>query len=212
MMLSMALFPAHEELAVNRRINVSLPEETLKLLERVAPKGDRSRLIDEAVRHYVEGVSRAGLRKRLKEGAVRRAARDLALAEEWFPLKKTMAQPGRVIYPRRGEIYFVSFDPAVGSEIQKTRPALILQNDIANRHSPITIVAALTSQFEEPLYPTEVLITPPEGRLTVASVVLLNQIRSIDRRRLVRRLGTVTQETLERVNRAMQLSLGLIEL
>ncbi|HEY5865274.1 MAG TPA: type II toxin-antitoxin system PemK/MazF family toxin [Candidatus Tectomicrobia bacterium] len=123
-----------------------------------------------------------------------------------------MAQPGRVIYPRRGEIYFVSFDPAVGSEIQKTRPALILQNDIANRHSPITIVAALTSQFEEPLYPTEVLITPPEGRLTVASVVLLNQIRSIDRRRLVRRLGTVTQETLERVNRAMQLSLGLIEL
>ena len=106
----------------------------------------------------------------------------------------------------------MSFDPAVGSEIQKTRPALILQNDIANRHSPITIVAALTSQFEEPLYPTEVLITPPEGRLTVASVVLLNQIRSIDRRRLVRRLGTVTQETLERVNRAMQLSLGLIEL
>jgi mRNA interferase MazF len=123
-----------------------------------------------------------------------------------------MAQPGRVTYPRRGEIYLVSFDPAVGSEIQKTRPALILQNDIANRHSPITIVAALTSQFEEPLYPTEVLITPPEGRLTVSSVVLLNQIRSIDRRRLVRRLGPVTQETLERVNRAMQLSLGLIEL
>ena len=106
----------------------------------------------------------------------------------------------------------MSFDPAVGSEIQKTRPALILQNDIANHHSPITIVAALTSQFEEPLYPTEVLITPPEGRLTVSSVVLLNQIRSIDRRHLVRRLGTVTQETLERVNRAMQLSLGLIEL
>lgn len=106
----------------------------------------------------------------------------------------------------------MSFDPAVGSEIQKTRPALILQNDIANRHSPITIVAALTSQFEEPLYPTEVLITPPEGRLTVSSVVLLNQIRSIDRRRLVRRLGTVTQETFERVNRAMQLSLGLIDL
>ena len=123
-----------------------------------------------------------------------------------------MAQPGRVTYPRRGEIYLVSFDPAVGSEIQKTRPALILQNDIANRHSPITIVAALTSQFEEPLYPTEVLITPPEGGLTVSSIVLLNQIRSIDRRRLVRRLGTVTQETLERVNRAMQLSLGLIEL
>jgi mRNA interferase MazF len=123
-----------------------------------------------------------------------------------------MARRPRVTYPKRGEVYLVSFDPAVGSEIQKTRPALILQNDIANRHSPITIVAAITSQFDEPLYPTEVLITPPEGGLTAPSVVLLNQIRSIDRRRLVRRLGTVSQATLARVNRAIAVSLGLIEL
>jgi mRNA interferase MazF len=123
-----------------------------------------------------------------------------------------MERRPRVTSPRRGEVYLVSFDPTVGSEIQRTRPALILQNDIANRHSPITIVAAMTSQFEEPLYPTEVLITPPEGGLTTPSVVLLNQIRSIDRQRLVRRLGRVTAGTLERVNRALQLSLGLIEL
>jgi mRNA interferase MazF len=123
-----------------------------------------------------------------------------------------MERRPRITYPRRGEVYLVSFDPTVGAEIQRTRPALILQNDIANRHSPITIVAAITSQFEEPLYPTEVLITPPEGGLTTASVVLLNQIRSIDRRRLVRRLGRVTAPTMERVNRATQLSLGLIEL
>jgi mRNA interferase MazF len=123
-----------------------------------------------------------------------------------------MERRPRITSPRRGEVYLVSFDPTVGAEIQRTRPALILQNDIANRHSPITIVAAITSQFEEPLYPTEVLITPPEGGLTTASVVLLNQIRSIDRRRLVRRLGRVSAGTLERVNRAIQLSLGLIEL
>jgi mRNA interferase MazF len=123
-----------------------------------------------------------------------------------------MAERRRVISPKRGEVYLVSFDPALGTEIQKTRPALILQNDIANRHSPITIVAAITSQFEEPLYPTEVLITPPEGGLSVPSVVLLNQIGSIDRRRLVRRLGTVAPGTMERVNRAIQLSLGVIEL
>jgi mRNA interferase MazF len=123
-----------------------------------------------------------------------------------------MERRPRVTSPRRGEVYLVSFDPTVGSEIQRTRPALILQNDIANRHSPITIVAAITSQFAEPLYPTEVLITPPEGGLTTASVALLNQIRSIDRQRLVRRLGRVRAETLERVNRAIQLSLGLIEL
>jgi CopG family transcriptional regulator/antitoxin EndoAI len=91
----MASSPAHEELSVNRRINVSLSEETLKLLDRVAPKGDRSRLIDEAVRHYIGAQSRANLKKRLKEGAVRRAERDLALAEEWFALEEEVWHDGR---------------------------------------------------------------------------------------------------------------------
>jgi CopG family transcriptional regulator / antitoxin EndoAI len=84
----------HEDTLVNRRINVSIPEETLRLLDRVAQKGDRSRLIDEAVRHYVAGVGRAQLTKRLKEGAVRRAARDLSLAEEWFPLEEEVWHEG----------------------------------------------------------------------------------------------------------------------
>ena len=101
--------------------------------------------------------------------------------------------------PKRGEIYLVNFEPTVGSEIRKTRPALVLQNDIANRHSPLTIVAAVTSKFDEMLYPTEVLVTAPEGGLSVDSVVLLNQIRSIDRRRLVRRLGPIRGSTMEKV-------------
>jgi mRNA interferase MazF len=113
--------------------------------------------------------------------------------------------------PRRGEIYLVNFDPTIGSEIRKTRPALVLQNDIANRHSPTTIVAAISSQFREPLYPTEVLIAGPEGGLSVDSVALLNQIRSIDRQRLAKRLGAVRPATLERVERAMQISLGLLK-
>jgi mRNA interferase MazF len=114
--------------------------------------------------------------------------------------------------PKRGEIYLVTFDPALGTEIQKTRPALVIQNNTANRHSPITIVAAITSQFEQPLYPTEVLIRAREGGLQSDSVVLLNQIRSIDRRRFVRRLGAVSRSTMERVNRALQISVGLIEI
>ena len=65
--------------------------------------------------------------------------------------------------PKRGEIYLVNFEPTVSATIRKTRPALVLQNDIANRHSPITIVAAVTSKFDEMLYPTEVLVTVPEG-------------------------------------------------
>ena len=118
----------------------------------------------------------------------------------------------QVAFPKRGEIYLVNFDPTIGSEIQKTRPALILQNDISNQHSPITIVAAITSQFDIETYPTEVLINPPEGGLSVTSVVLLNQIRSIDKQRLVKRMGIVSDHLMEYVNNAIQISLGLIEL
>ena len=113
--------------------------------------------------------------------------------------------------PKRGDIHLVNFDPTLGAEIQKTRPALTLQNDIANRHSPITIVAAISSKFEEPLYPTEVLISAPEDGLSVDSVALLNQIRSIDKSRLVRRLGAIRPSTIEHVERSLQISLGLVK-
>src|SRR3989442_14472132 len=112
-----------------------------------------------------------------------------------------MEQRPRITSPRRGEVYFVSFDPTVGSEIQKTRPALILQNDIANRHSSITIVAAITSQFDQPIYPTEVLIPAPDGGLRADSVVLLNQIRSLDKQRLVLQLGGLKPATLDEADR-----------
>ena len=104
----------------------------------------------------------------------------------------------------------MNFDPTVGSEIRKTRPAVILQNDVANRWSPITIVAAVTSQFEEPLYPTEVRVHPPEGGLKAEGVILLNQIRSIDKKRLVKRLGALKAETVARMNLALRVSVGLV--
>lgn len=123
-----------------------------------------------------------------------------------------MAKSAQVKTPRRGEVYLVNFDPTIGAEIKKTRPALIVQNDIANRHSPVTIVAAITSRFDEPLYPTEILIKAPEGGLAVDSVVLLNQIRSIDRQRLVKRLGALKTETLQKVDLAIKISFSLIDL
>jgi mRNA interferase MazF len=123
-----------------------------------------------------------------------------------------MAAKRTITHPKRGEVYLVNFDPTIGAEIKKTRPALVLQNDVSNEYSPITIVAAITSQFDDTLYPTEVLIEPPEGGMTINSVILLNQIRSIDRQRLVRRLGELTAVTMERVNQAIQVSLGLIEI
>ncbi len=123
-----------------------------------------------------------------------------------------MAAKQKIARPLRGEVYFIAFDPTLGAEIRKTRPALILQNDIANRSSPITIVAAITTKFDQELYPTEVLVRAPEGGLNMDSVVLLNQIRSVDRRRLMHRIGRLTPDTMRLVDRALMLSLGLIEL
>ncbi len=123
-----------------------------------------------------------------------------------------MAARRKIAFPKRGQVYLVSFDPTVGKEIRKTRPAVILQNDTANRWSLITIVAAVTSQFEEPLYPTEVRVKASEGGLSADSVVLLNQIRSIDKRRLVRRLGVLKQDTMVQVDRAVMVSLGLVNI
>jgi CopG family transcriptional regulator/antitoxin EndoAI len=74
---------------LHRRINITLPEETIRLIDRVAKKGDRSFLISEAVRHYVASVGKARLRRLLKEGALRHAERDLRLAEEWSGLDET---------------------------------------------------------------------------------------------------------------------------
>lgn len=77
-----------------RRINVTLPESTVRLVERLAGKGERSRLVDQALRQYLRGVTKKTLRKRLKEGAIRRAERDRALAEEWFFVEEETWQKG----------------------------------------------------------------------------------------------------------------------
>ena len=71
---------------MNKRINITLPAETVRLLDRVTAKGGRSRLIDRAVKHYVDSLSRENLRRQLQQGAVEQAERDLQLSEDWFPL------------------------------------------------------------------------------------------------------------------------------
>ena len=113
--------------------------------------------------------------------------------------------------PRRGDIYLVDFDPARGHEIQKTRPAVIIQNDVGNRYSPVTIVAAITSQLSAAPYPVDVTIDPAKTNgLAVRSSIQLSQIRSVDQHRLVKRLGTLDGSTMQRVDEAIKISLGLI--
>ena len=129
-------------------------------------------------------------------------------------MAKISPQPQRqeIANVKRGEIYLVSFDPTVGHEIQKTRPALIIQNDIGNRYSPLTIVAAITSKTSPLPYPVEVVLEPSRTNgLDVRSAIRLDQIRTVDRQRLIRRLGVIDPSTMAKVNQAIQISLGLID-
>lgn len=128
-----------------------------------------------------------------------------------------MAKPGRTQtgtrkenYPRRGQIYLTTLDPTLGHEIQKTRPALVIQNDVSNRLTHMTIVAPITSTVRFPLNPVHVLIASDGSTgLSVTSVALLNQVRAVDRVRLIKLLGAVDVDTLERIEEAIKISLGL---
>ncbi len=149
----------------------------------------------------------SSLEPRIGNGAADREVIDhLSRESAGIPARRVVS------FPRRGEVYLVNFHPTLGAEIKKTRPALILQNDIGNRYSPLTIVAAIISRYEERLYPHQVLVTAPEGGVRVNSLALLNQIRSVDKRRLVKRLGRLTPDTMRRVDRALQISVGLVPL
>jgi mRNA interferase MazF len=110
---------------------------------------------------------------------------------------------------RRGEIWTVDLEPVVGSEQRKARPALIIQNDIGNLYSPVLIVAALTSG-EDARYDVQVAVKAPEGGLHGNSLVLLNQIRMIDKRRVGRYWGQLSPQTMRRVDEAIKISLGLV--
>lgn len=115
-------------------------------------------------------------------------------------------------YPRRGEIYLTALDPALGHEIKKTRPTLVIQNDVTNQYSQTTIVAAITSKVSTPPYPNEAVIQPSDASgLQVVSTVRLDQLRTIDRQRLLTRLGKADAATMRAVNLAIKASLQLID-
>jgi mRNA interferase MazF len=123
------------------------------------------------------------------------------------------SQGQKVINIRRGEVYLVSFDPTVGHEIKKTRPALVIQNDVGNRHSPLTIVAAITSKVSDVSYPVEVIVSPSVANgLETLSAIRLDQIRTVDKQRLIKRLGAVERSIMQKVDEAIRISLGLLEL
>ena len=110
---------------------------------------------------------------------------------------------------KRGDIFYADLSPVVGSEQGGTRPVLIVQNDTGNRHSPTVIAAAITSRQDKNNLPTHIGIKAENCGLTKDSVVLLEQIRTLDKRRLRERAGCITPEDQRRVDEALEVSIGL---
>ena len=110
---------------------------------------------------------------------------------------------------KRGEIYYADLSPVVGSEQGGIRPVLIVQNDIGNKYSPTVIAAAITSQKDKTKLPTHIQLQADDSGLVRDSIVLLEQIRTIDKRRLKERMGRLDDRSMYRVNQAIGVSLGL---
>lgn len=112
---------------------------------------------------------------------------------------------------KKGDLYFADLSPVVGSEQGGLRPVLVVQNDVGNKYSPTIIVAAVTSQKNKAKLPTHVAIDAEGNGLSKNSVVLLEQLRTIDKQRLKERIGTLDQGLLPDVNDALSVSLGIAD-
>ena len=112
---------------------------------------------------------------------------------------------------KRGEVFYADLSPVVGSEQGGTRPVVIVQNDVGNRHSPTVIAAAITSKQYKSALPTHIAIKGDSCGLAMDSVVLLEQIRTIDKQRLKEKTGCLDAEDLQKVNRGLNISFGLVE-
>ncbi len=110
---------------------------------------------------------------------------------------------------KRGDIYYADLSPVVGSEQGGTRPVLIIQNDLGNKYSPTVIAAAITSQKNKAKLPTHIELTGPAVGLTKDSIVLLEQVRTIDKRRLREHMGRVDSEMMGKIDNAIAVSFGL---
>ncbi len=110
---------------------------------------------------------------------------------------------------KRGEIYYADLSPVIGSEQGGVRPVLIIQNDIGNRYSPTVIAAAITSQQDKTSLPTHISVEAEDSGLQKNSTILLEQVRTIDKKRLKERMGALDLISMDKVDRALSVSFGL---
>ena len=116
----------------------------------------------------------------------------------------------RILVIKRGDMYYADLSPVVGSEQGGVRPVLIIQNDVGNKYSPTVIAAAISSQSGKSRLPTHINIDSSTFRLMKNSVILTEQIRTIDKSRLMEKIGQVDENVMGQVNSALGISFGLV--
>lgn len=124
-------------------------------------------------------------------------------------MRRITIQEKKAMSVKRGEIYYADLSPVVGSEQGGIRPVLIVQNDVGNRHSPTVIAAAITSQRDKTRLPTHIEVKADKCGLAKDSIVLLEQIRTIDKKRLKDKMGELDLRSMNKVNTALSISFGL---
>lgn len=113
---------------------------------------------------------------------------------------------------KRGDIYYADLSPVIGSEQGGVRPVLVIQNDVGNRYSSTTIVSAITAKIDKAKLPTHIEISGEEYGLSKDSVVLLEQIRTIDKKRLRKKIGVFDEDMMKKVDEGLRISLSLVEI
>ncbi len=182
-------------MAETKRIMVSLPNSLVEEVDFIVSmeKKNRSEFIKEAMKLYIREKRKVEVYEQLKYGYVEMSKINLTLAE-MGGLEQDMAELN--VYEakltggvkkcdrKRGDVFYADLSPVVGSEQGGVRPVLVIQNDIGNKYSPTIIIAAITSQINKAKLPTHVEINAPDYGLPKDSVVLLEQVRTIDKKRL----------------------------
>lgn len=208
------------ESSATNEMKIRLPEALMSEIERVAEqdKVTRNELIYRATKTYIRERNIRQNRESMRRGYMEMAKINLNISSEAqyaeFEAENTverLVSGVKHLIVKRGDVYFADLSPVVGSEQGGVRPVLVIQNDIGNRFSPTAIVAAITAQIQKAKLPTHVEINAKRYGFERDSVILLEQIRTIDKQRLTDKITHLDDEMMEKVDEALQVSLALID-
>lgn len=208
------------ESSATNEMKIRLPEALMSEIERVAEqdKVTRNELIYRATKTYIRERNIRQNRESMRRGYMEMAKINLNISSEAqyaeFEAENTverLVSGVKHLIVKRGDVYFADLSPVVGSEQGGVRPVLVIQNDIGNRFSPTAIVAAITAQIQKAKLPTHVEIDAKRYGFERDSVILLEQIRTIDKQRLTDKITHLDDEMMEKVDEALQVSLALID-